>query len=234
MIMIMATITTIMTTDDPERSLLRLLTWLSPAFPVGGFAYSGGLEMAVREDHVTDAAGLRDWLETALGHGQFRNDAVLLAEAWHAHGDSARLATVADLARALAGSSERYLEVTAQGDAFIDAAIAWSPPSAEALERETPYAVAVGVIAAANGIDLHATLVAWLHALTSQLVSAAIRLSVLGQREAMALLAELEPTVLDTARQAQSSTLDDLGGATVIADIMSARHEHLHSRLFRS
>ena len=225
MITIMAT----MTTD-----LLRLLTWLSPAFPVGGFAYSGGLEMAVREGHVTDAAGLGDWLETALGYGQFRNDAVLLAEAWHAHGDSARLAEVADLARALAGSAERYLEITAQGDAFIDAAIAWSPPSVEALERGTPYSVAVGSVAAANGVDLHATLVAWLHALVSQLVSAAIRLSVLGQREAMALLAEIEPVVLEAARQAQLSTLDDLGSASVIADILSSRHEHLHSRLFRS
>lgn len=230
----MTTATTSMTTDDLERSLLRLMTWLSPAFPVGGFAYSGGLEMAVREGHVTDSAGLRDWLEMALTHGQFRNDVVLLAEAWHANGDAARLAEVADLARALAGSAERYLEITAQGDAFIDAAIAWSPQSAEALDRETPYAVAVGTVSAACGIDLGAASVAWLHALTSQLVSAAIRLSVLGQREAMALLAELEPTVLDAARAAQSSTLDDLGSATVIADIMSARHEHLHSRLFRS
>lgn len=227
------TITTIMTTDDPERSLLRLLTWLSPAFPVGGFAYSGGLEMAVREGHVTNAADLRDWLETALAHGQFRNDAVLLAEAWNARGDAERLAEVTDLARALAGSAERYLEISAQGDAFLDAATPWSP-SVDALERETPYAVAVGVVAASNGVDLHPTLLAWLHALTSQLVSAAIRLGVLGQREAMALIAGLEPAVLDTARQAQSSTLDDLGSATVIADILSARHEHLHSRLFRS
>lgn len=230
----MATATTSMTIDDIRQSLLRLMTWLSPAFPVGGFAYSGGLETAVREGHVTDAAGLKDWLETALRHGQFHNDAVLLTEAWHAHGNTERLAEVADLARSLAGSAERYLEITAQGDAFVEAATAWSPQLAGTLERETPYAVAVGTVAAANGIDLHATVVAWLHALTSQLVSAAIRLGVLGQREAMVLLAELEPRVLEAARQAQSSTLDDLGSATVIADILSARHEHLHSRLFRS
>ncbi|MGV3549699.1 urease accessory protein UreF [Rhizobium sp.] len=223
-----------MITDNPQQSLLRLMTWLSPAFPVGGFAYSGGLEMAVREGHVANAAGLRDWLEMALTHGQFRNDAVLLAESWHAHDDDARLAEATDLARAMAGSAERHLEVTAQGNAFLDAALPWSPQSVQRLEYGTPYAVAVGAIAAANGVELEATLVAWLHALISQSVSAAIRLGVLGQREAMTLLAELEQTVLDTARRAASSSLDDLGSATAIADILSARHENLHSRLFRS
>ena len=230
----MVTGTTAMVMITMTTDLLRLMTWLSPAFPVGGFAYSGGLEAAVREGHVGAVDELRDWLEMALQQGQMRNDAVLLTEAWHAHGDSKRLAEVADLARSLAGSAERHLEITAQGDAFVDAAVPWSPPSMEELEREMPYAVAVGVVAAANGIDLHATLVAWLHALTSQAVSAAIRLGVLGQRDAMALLAELEPILLDTAKWALTSTPDALGSATVIADILSARHENLHSRLFRS
>lgn len=229
---IMATITTIMTTDS--QSLLRLMTWLSPAFPVGGFAYSGGLEAAVREGHVGDAIDLREWLQSAIDHGQFHNDAVLLAEAWNAHGDVARLSEVVDLARALAGSAERYLEITAQGDAFIEAARPWSPGISKILDQETPYAVTVGAVAAANQVGLYDTLTAWLHALTSQLVSAAIRLSVLGQREAMALLAGLEPVILAAAGRARKSTLDDLGSATVIADIMSARHEQLHSRLFRS
>jgi urease accessory protein len=228
----MATITTIMTADN--RSLLRLMTWLSPAFPVGGFAYSGGLETAVREGYVNDATELKEWLESAISRGQFHNDAVLLAEAWNADGDTARLIDVANLARALAGSAERHLEITAQGDAFVTAAAPWSPTIAEVLGREIPYAVAVGAIAAANGIGLQDTLVAWLHAATSQLVFAAIRLSVLGQREATALLAEFEGAILDAARQVGNSTLDDLGSATVVADIMSARREHLSSRLFRS
>ena len=229
----MAMSTTITMTTD-SQSLLRLMTWLSPAFPVGGFAYSGGLEAMVREGHVNDAAELGEWLESAINHGQFHNDAVLLAEAWNADGNAGRLTEVADLARALTGSAERFLEVTAQGDAFLEAARPWSPDAAETVGQEAPYAVAVGAVAAANGIGLQDTLVAWLHALNSQTVSAAIRLGVLGQREAMALLAELEPTILAAARQANTSTLEDLGSATVIADIMSARHEQLHSRLFRS
>lgn len=228
----MVTTTIIMTIDD--QSLLRLMTWLSPAFPVGGFAYSGGLEAAAREGHVNDAEELKQWIETAIEIGQVHNDAVLLAEAWNAQGDKGRLAAVADLARALAGSAERHLEVTAQGDAFVQAARPWSPEAADLPENGTPYAVAVGAVAAASGVGLKDTLVAWLHASSSQTVSAAIRLSILGQREAMTLLAALEPSILSAAQQAQMSTLDDLGSATVIADILSARHEQQHSRLFRS
>lgn len=64
------------------RALLRLMAWLSPAFPVGGFAWSGGLERAVADRLVADAAGLSAWLETVLAHGALWNDAVLFAEAW--------------------------------------------------------------------------------------------------------------------------------------------------------
>ena len=231
----MATDTTIiMITENTDQSLLRLLTWLSPAFPVGSFAYSGGLEAAVREGHVSNSADLGDWLEFTLGHGQAWNDAVLLAEAWNAAGDPGRLAEAADLARSLAGSAERYLESTAQGDAFTAAASPWLAHRIDGIELDTPYPVAVGAVAAASGVGLHATLVAWLHALCSQLISAGIRLSVLGQREAMALLHALEPAILETSGRAQTSTIDDLGSAAVISEILSARHETLGVRLFRS
>ena len=210
------------------------MTWLSPAFPVGGFAYSGGLEAAVRESAVSDATELKEWLLALLRDGTLWNDAVLLAEAWTAASDPPRLAAVIDLGEALAGSSERYLEVTAQGAAFVIAAAAWSSPILDELAGEVPYAVAVGAIAAASGVGLRQTLGAWLHAICSQTVSAAIRLSVLGQRQGVEILASLEDDILEIARRAAGSTLDDLGSATIIADIMAMRHETLEIRLFRS
>jgi urease accessory protein len=224
--------TIIMTTDG--RSLLRLMAWLSPAFPVGGFAYSGGLEATVKEGRVRDASDLRDWLSTQLPNGALWNDAVLLAEAWKATNDPLRLAALIDLATALAGSAERHLEVTAQGAAFVAAASAWPSPVLDQVDGEVPYAVAVGAIAAANGVGLQQTLGAWLHAACAQSISAAIRLSVIGQRQGVEVLASLEDDILAVATSAMESTLDDLGSATVIADIMAMRHETLEVRLFRS
>jgi urease accessory protein len=65
---------------------LPLLIWLSPAFPVGAFAYSHGLEWAYEAGDVTDAASLQAWLTDLLEHGAARNDGILFAEAYRAFG----------------------------------------------------------------------------------------------------------------------------------------------------
>lgn len=216
------------------QALLRLMAWLSPAFPVGGFAYSGGLEAAVQSGHVSSAEVLEEWLVTLLRCGSLRNDAVLLAEAHRAAGDDERLQEVAVLAAALAGSAERRLEISRQGGAFLAAAGGWPGPVPAVLGGETAYSVAVGAVAASNGVGLAETVAAFLHAAVSQLVSAAIRLGVLGQSRGVAVLRELEEVIAEQAEQAVSSTLDDLGSATLVADQMSLRHEIQHSRLFLS
>jgi urease accessory protein len=226
--------TAITTTDTDAHALLRLLTWLSPAFPVGSFAYSGGLERAVHDQLVRDAGDVETWIATMLVSGTWWNDAVLLAEAWSARDDAARLASVADLAESLAGSAERHQETILQGRAFVAAASAWPHPVLPLLGDRPAYAVAVGAVAGAHGITLHQTLTAFLHALAAQAISAAIRLGTLGQQQGLTVLAGLEATVLATADRATGSTLDDLGGATVMADIAAMRHETQYSRLFRS
>lgn len=216
------------------QGLLRLMAWLSPAFPVGGFAYSGGLETAVQLGRVSSAVALEDWLVVLLGNGSLWNDAVLLAEAHRSVGDETRLRAVADLAAALAGSAERRLEISRQGSAFLAAASAWPGSIPEVLGDEAVYSVAVGAVAASNHVGPAETLAAFLHAAVSQLVSAAIRLGLLGQSQGVALLSGLEEVIAEQAEKAASSTLEDLGSATLIADQMSLRHETQHSRLFLS
>lgn len=63
-------------------ALQKLITWLSPAFPVGAFAWSAGLETAIADRRVTDAECLQSWIEGALHHGGIKTDAILLAHAW--------------------------------------------------------------------------------------------------------------------------------------------------------
>ncbi|HUI97306.1 MAG TPA: urease accessory UreF family protein, partial [Xanthobacteraceae bacterium] len=107
-----------------EGALYRLMAWLSPAFPVGAFSYSGGLEWAVEAGDIKDATTLRRWLAVIIGEGGLFCDAVFF---FHAHraiaeGDDARLRATAALAVALCPSKERHLETTSQGRAFLDAA----------------------------------------------------------------------------------------------------------------
>ncbi|RWX79417.1 urease accessory protein UreF [Neorhizobium lilium] len=210
------------------------MAWLSPAFPIGGFAYSGGLERAVHDKLIADAAGLADWLGILLQHGSLWTDGVLLVEAWRSYTDQAALAEVAELGLALAGSAERYAETSSLGRGFVAAAAAWPSSVFEILPKDLPFPVAVGAVSAAHGVGVEQALAAYLHAATSQAVSAAIRLNVCGQRQGLGVLAGSEPAIEAFAAGAPLLTLDDLGSAAVQADIASLRHETQHSRLFRS
>jgi urease accessory protein len=238
MITTIITTTTVITITMTEQlstgALLRLMAWLSPAFPVGGFSYSHGLERAAHDGLVADRKDLAGWLETLVDLGSGWNDAVLFAESWRRARDGGDLAEIAALAEALAGSRERHLETMLQGAAFLQAASAWPSPALQRLPADCPYCVAVGAVAGSGGIDLSQALSAFLQAFFSNLVQAAIRLGIIGQIDAVALLAGFEPLALATASRAAVSSLDDLGGAAFMSDIAAMRHETQYSRLFRS
>jgi urease accessory protein len=234
---------------NDASTTLRLLAWLSPAFPTGGFAYSHGIEWAVEAGDIRDGATLLAWVEDVLRHGAGRTDAILLRRA-HAG------AAVIVLARAAQPSRERLAEATAQGGAFERAAFAWrhpphpgplpegegEPPLPLGLGREADqgwgegatYPVAVGRLAGAHGIDVDLTCAAYLQAFAANLISAAVRLVPLGQSAGLAVLAALEPTILAVADATRGSGLDDIGGSAFRSDIAAMRHETQYTRLFRS
>lgn len=220
---------TIMT--DP--SLIRLMTWLSPAFPTGGFAYSHGLEWAVEAGDVTDTDTLREWLRDVLHHGAGRTDCILLRHAHRAAADPAALADLAALATAMAPSRERRLESLGQGNAFILAAAPWRDDLLAGLDQ-VPYPVAVGAMAGASGIAEDDTALGYLQAIAANLVSAAVRLVPLGQSAGLMVLAALEADLLAVAAQTRDAGLDDLGTACFRADLAAMRHETQYTRLFRS
>lgn len=208
--------------------LARLMAWLSPVFPTGGFAYSAGLEQAVADGVVRNEADLQSWLETFLARGSFWNEAVFIAAA---HGGEQPTRELAALATSLCASHERHRETLDQGAAFLDAVSAWGDHN---LSRDTPLPVALGAVCAAAEIPLADTLTASLQTLVSNQLQAAIRLSLIGQSGAARLLAALEPIILETAARAERSNLDDLGGCAFMADSMSIRHETLEPRIFLS
>ena len=228
--------------DESEAATLyRLMTWLSPSFPVGAFSYSSGIEWAVEAGDIVDAASLRGWLGSMLAEGSGFCDGVFLAHAHRATSsrEDTALRDIAELAAAFVPSRERQLETSAQGRAFIDIArAAWN---CEGLDRMISncggaivYPVAVGLVSAAHAIALASTMHGFFHALTSNWISAGARLIPLGQTDSQRVLALLEPTVVATAKRALTATLDDLGSATFRADLAGMRHETQYTRLFRS
>ncbi|WP_375690450.1 urease accessory protein UreF [Pseudooceanicola sp. LIPI14-2-Ac024] len=219
------TMTGMGTTTDPA---LILHQWLSPAFPVGAFAYSHGLEWDVAAGRVTDAAAFADWLDTVLEHGSGRNDAILLAAAYRA--DDAALDGIAELADALAPSSERREETLAQGRAFAATAAALHGIDLAPMA----YPVVVGRAARLLELPLDLTLRLFVQAFAASITSAAIRLIPLGQTDGQRVLALASPRIEDLATQAVPGDVEAVGGAVPLIDIASMRHERQGTRLFRS
>jgi urease accessory protein len=213
------------------------MAWLSPAYPVGAFSYSHGLEYAVEAGHVRDAATTRAWLEDVIGLGAGRNDAIFCACAHRAAGagDGEGLAEIAEFAAAFSATAELALETRAQGTAFLKATrAAWPTPALDLVGSDCAYPVAVGVAAAGHGVGLDATLVGYVQAFAANLVSAAVRLVPLGQTDGQRVTAALEPAIVTTAREAGPLDLEDAGSATLMTDYCSMKHETQYTRLFRS
>lgn len=220
-------------TLDP-RQLLILLTWMSPAFPVGQFAYSHGLEWAVEEGSVRDAPTLAQWIGDVLTRGSGWNDAVLFARCWQ--DDPAELN---ELALALAGSKERHLETAQLGRSFSIAASMFHPlPSAVAEERDDfadiAYPVAAGSACVSLGIPKHEALLAFLQGFAAAMTSVAVRLVPLGQTAGLETLRGLMPVIAAAAERAAAATPGELGAITLFSDIASMKHETQFSRVFRT
>lgn len=227
-----ATTTTTITTTMADPATLRLLSWLSPAFPTGGFAYSHGVEWAVESGDIKNGPTLQSWLETLLRHGTGRSDAILCRHAHRAASNPEALAALTELALAATPAAERRAETIHQGNAFRAAATPWPPHPPH--EGDTPYAIAVGAMAGLHAIPESTATAALLHAFSANLISAAIRIIPLGQSTGLQVLAALEPTILEVAHATETATLDDLGTATWRSDLAAMHHETQYTRLFRS
>ncbi|MGB0629900.1 MAG: urease accessory protein UreF [Alphaproteobacteria bacterium] len=222
-------------TDVPSQ--YRLLSWLSPGYPVGAFSYSHSLEYAVETGGVSDPESLVGWLTTVLLRGTGRVDGVLFREAHAAvlSSDHERLEDIAELANAFQPTSEFALESRAQGDAFIRATrSAWPSPVLDRLADKAVYPVAVAAACAAHDIAVEDGLHGYFHAFMSNLVSAAVRLIPLGQTDGQLVIAALENTVSQSVEQAKVVPLDDIGSAAPLIDLASIHHETQYTRLFRS
>jgi urease accessory protein len=216
-----------MTMTIEHRQLLLLLTWMSPAFPVGAFAYSHGLEWAIECGHIRDAENLEAWITDLITVGSGWNDAVLFARCWEE--DAAALN---ELALALPISRERHVEATQLGRAFRIAASVFAP--AVLSEEEIAYPIAAGSACASLGIDRQHALLAYLQGFAATLTSVAVRLVPIGQTAGLEVLRDLAPVIAETAGRASTATLEDLGAITLLSDIAAMKHETQHSRVFRT
>jgi urease accessory protein len=222
----------------PSSGLYRLLAWLSPGFPIGAFAFSHGLEAAA-SGAVRDRESLQLWISAIVGSGAGRVDADILRDAYRASsaGDIRALIDANWRGVAFRATAETRLETTAQGEAFLATCrAAWPDPVLDSwVEGEAVcYPAAVGAATAQAGIALDCALLAYLQALASNLVSAGLRLGVIGQTDGQRILAALEPVIAAAVSGALTRDRTSFGSVTFAVELASMAHETQYTRLFRS
>jgi urease accessory protein len=227
-----------------DGQLYRVLTWFSPGFPIGAFSYSHGLEAAAERGSVRDRATLQEWIAAVVAFGVGRMDADTLRDAHRAASTADIEALTAANRRGIAyrTTSELAFETAAQGEAFLSTCrAAWPEPFldrwAEMLRQGNEalcHAAAVGAATARAGIPLEETLIGYLHATAANLVSAGLRLGIVGQTDGQRIIAALEPIIGKAVANAVTRDPACFGGVTIAVDLTSMEHETQYSRLFRS
>jgi urease accessory protein len=228
----------------PIVGLYRMLTWLSPGFPIGAFSYSHGLEAAVDCGTICDRDSLQYWITTIVRSGNGRIDADILRDAYRAaaSGDMAKLTEANQRGIAFRATAETRLETTAQGEAFLATCCpAWPEPFLAGWAAEIAitgaavcYAAAIGAAMARAGIPLDSALTGYLHAMAANLVSAGLRLGIVGQTDGQRILAVLEPAIAVAVSNTLGRGTDGFGSATFALELASMVHETQYTRLFRS
>lgn len=218
-------------------ALLRLCHLVSPALPVGAYAYSQGLEYAVHEGWVHDEASALAWLEGLSNRGLGRLDLPVLARlyrAWAA-GDAAGVARWNAWLIAARETSELRAEERHLGRSLAKVLVELDIEEARAwMGDESAFATLFALAAARFEIDVGDTLCGYLWAWTENQVLAAVKLVPLGQSAGQRLLHALTAAMPDIASRAQEIGDEDIGIGVVAPTLASAWHESQYSRLFRS
>lgn len=219
-------------------SLLHLLHLVSPALPVGAYAYSQGQEYAVELGYLKDAKTAGQWIEGVMQHSLGRLDLPVLlrlAEAWQQDSTDA-VNYWNQFLQASRETAEFELEDQQMGRALMRLLASIEVPGALAWPRQQPASFATAFSLAGHhwqiGTDdlLQGFCWSWLE----NQVAAATKLVPLGQTEAQQLLVSLVDSVQHCCQQAKLLADDELGAGLPALALISAQHETQYSRLFRS
>lgn len=221
-------------TLSPTAQTQILAALFSPAFPIGAFSYSHGMETAIAAGEISDVSTAHDWIETCLIGGSGRNDAIMMAHAFDAAmGDESDIEALNELAFALSSGAERAQESRELGENFTR--IVEQVYSVDlALSVPLAYPVAAGLATRHLGCALPLSLTFFLQSFVANLISVAVRAVPLGQSDGQIILARLMPMITDIAEAAAIAPLDDIGGYVFMADHASILHETLETRIYRT
>ncbi|HEY2671308.1 MAG TPA: urease accessory protein UreF [Rugosimonospora sp.] len=220
---------------------LRILQFGDSMFPVGAFAFSGGLEMAVQRGVVRDRTTLEEYTRTVTHLAATGDGVALLAghrgamagdlgrirradEAVHLRKlpEEARTMTVR-MGRKLAEAAARII-----GDSMLDKRLR------EAVSDPVPitYPVALGALFASLGLSEQDAFAAHQYGAAVMVLGAAVRLMRVDHLDTQTILYAVNATAAEEYRHAATADLDDMATFGPVIDVLAATHVHAHVRMF--
>lgn len=222
-----------------------LAAMFSPAFPIGAFSYSHGMEIAINAGVIRDFESTCDWIETCLIGGSGRNDAILMANSHKAVPTdlknvkcekvepNTKVTEINELAFALSAGAERAQESRELGANFTRIVKEIYHVDMELL-LPVAYPVSLGIATQRLGCELSLSVTFFLQSFVTNLISVAVRTVPLGQSDGQIMLAQLMPVITAVAKEATMAPLDDIGGYALLADHAAILHETLEPRIYRT
>jgi urease accessory protein len=218
--------------------LVVLLHLCDSLFPIGSFAHSDGLEAATSRREIQTATDLRAWMEVTLTETLRHVEGPAVARAWNlvTHGRFQAVEELDDEVYALRPSSTGRESTRAMGSRLLKTWRQIRPDQTDvlsAIRTQLTLPVAFAAVAASSEIPVDPTVEGFMYTRLTAIVSAAMRLMPLGQREGHTLLADALQSVPSVA---QAVVRDDspFGAFTPVLDVMVMSQQYVESRLFKS
>jgi urease accessory protein len=217
-------------------ALLHLLQFASPALPIGGYSYSQGLEAAIEQGIVTDAASAREWITAYLHDVMAPWDAPLLWRLMAAFntGDNDAVALWSERFIASRDTFELRAESIQMGYSLVRLIAELGVADVSALDEEVALPTAFACAVAGLDIPPADALLAWLFAWAENQVLVCVKSIPLGQVAGQRLLLSLRGDLERAAATAQSLLDEDLSNWAPGLSMLSMQHEVQHGRLYRS
>ncbi|MEK6243744.1 MAG: urease accessory protein UreF [Pseudomonadota bacterium] len=215
-------------------NLARLLQLASPTLPVGAYSYSGGLEAAIEDGIVSDAASAERWIGDVLEFSVVRMEAPILFSFIRSFNQkhSNEIQELNERFLASRESAELRAETVQMGYSLNR--LLKDLGAGEVPVEEPSFPAAYAYAAAQWKIEPEAALQAYLWAWLENQVMAAVKAIPLGQTDGQRILLSLGGLLPSLTAKAKKLKAQDLGNFAPGLALLSARHETQYSRLFRS
>lgn len=201
--------------------MLLLLQLADGTFPSGGFAHSAGLEASM---HLGGLDTVEDFLDDSIV--SVRETTLPFVRA--ACADPRRLAELDERFDATLPLEVPNRASRAQGRSLVSAATRIFDLDL----RPAHHAPAFGAIFGTLGMTEGDTATAYVHGALRGVLSAAVRLNLVGPLEAQRLLASRAEAM--RAAVASTRSIDDVAQTAPLIELWAALHDHLDARLFQS